>query len=132
MGSNIWAAYVRAVTSGEKQEVTAEKIGQSQGNISKWKTGKVVPDEAAVVAQFAQAYGRNVLEAFVAAGFLGESDAGRGLPAASRRYLAEVRRDHEEAAAALAAIRERLPARSPRRDKLSRPDNDVTEGRNQR
>lgn len=92
MGSNIWSAYVRAVSPrAERQEDIAAKIGVKQATVSRWLTGKSVPDEGAPVAAFAKAYGRNVLEAFVAAGLLTEEDAGRGLPVSSRRFLAGLR-----------------------------------------
>ena len=76
------------VPRDEKQSVTAENIGQTQATISRWRSGKAAPDEAAPVAAFAKAYGRDVLEAFVAAGLLELEDAGRGLSKYSREYLA--------------------------------------------
>ena len=88
MGTNLWAAYVAVVVpSGERQEDTGKRVGQTQATISRWLNGKAAPDEAAAVAAFAKAYNRNVLEAFVAAGFITEAEAGRGLPAESRRAL---------------------------------------------
>lgn len=93
MGSNLWSTYVLDVAprGAHKQSEIAERVGVSQGAISKWMAGKAVPDEAAPVAAFARAFGRNVLESFVAAGLLSEAEAGRGLPTASRQYLAELR-----------------------------------------
>lgn len=78
-----------------KQSEVAERTGLAQGTISKWQTGESVPDKAAHVASFARAFGRDVLEAFVAAGHLREAEAGRGLTPESRAYLAELREIHD-------------------------------------
>lgn len=84
---SIWSAYVRAVI-GDDSQTTAEAVtGIAQSTIGRWLRGAKAPTEAAKVAAFAQAYKRNVLEAFVAAGMLDEDDAGRGLPAKSRMFL---------------------------------------------
>lgn len=105
MGSSLWSAYVRSVAPRERQEDIAEKTGVSQSTISRWASGTVVPSEPAKVAAFARACGRNVLEAFVAADMLDEADAGRGLSAKSRRYLADLREQAATELAARAAIR---------------------------
>lgn len=121
MGTNLWAAYVAAVVpSGERQEDIGKRVGQTQATISRWLSGKTAPDEAAAVAAFAKAYKRNVLEAFVAAGFLDEAEAGSGLPDESRDFLADVRKDP-----AYHAFRRRLAQRMPDVD----PPDDVKESR---
>ncbi|WP_374457753.1 helix-turn-helix domain-containing protein [Nocardioides sp.] len=90
----IWAHYVRTVAESEEpgsdQAAIAARVGVSQGTVSRWLGGRYLPDKAAVVAAFAKAYGHNVLEAFVAAGMLTELEAGRGLPATSRRFLQQL------------------------------------------
>lgn len=93
METDLWAVYVTVVSAGaeERQQDVAERSGVTQATISRWAGGKATPTNPAKVAAFAKAYGRNVLEAFIAAGMLEEEDAGRGLPARSRRYLAELR-----------------------------------------
>lgn len=120
MGSNLWSTYVLDVAprGGHKQSEIADRAGVSQGAISKWMAGKAVPDKAVHVAGFARACGRNVLEAFVAAGLLSEADAGRGLPPASREYLAELREVHARLPqgvdpAAYRAVRKTLAERIP-------------------
>lgn len=58
----------------DQQQEAARKAGFNPSTISRWlKTGK--PGEAGNVAAFARAYGRPVLEAFVAAGFLKPEEA---------------------------------------------------------
>lgn len=74
-----------------------------QGTFNRWKTGASVPNKAADVARFATDCGRNVLEAFVAAGMLDEMQAGRGLPAESRRFLASLSEGGSSVAGAMAA-----------------------------
>lgn len=103
----LWSVYVDAVAPREqhRQEDIAEASGVTQATVSRWLNGKVVPDRAVEVAAFAKAYGRNVLEAFVAAGLLSEDEIGRGLPASSRRYLAELRERSAEEEGARAAVR---------------------------
>lgn len=88
---HLWSLYVRRVideaTPGADQTTVAKRAGTTQATISRWLTGRYLPDKAAPVAAFAQAYNRNVLEAFVAAGMLEEETAGRGLPSSSHRFL---------------------------------------------
>ena len=54
--------------------VIAEKVGVTEPNVSRWKRSQQVP-RAEYVAEFARAYNRPVLEAFVAAGFLTAEEA---------------------------------------------------------
>lgn len=71
-----WWAYVQHVTSGAPQITIAKKTDINGSTISRWRTSEPQP---ANVVTFAKAYGRPVLEAFVAAGFLSEEDAGAQL-----------------------------------------------------
>lgn len=87
----LWAAYVATFGQGMTQAQIGQKAGVDQATVGRWLNGKNVPTDAAVVANLALAFGRNPLEAFVAASFLTEEQAGRGLEAESREVLAELR-----------------------------------------
>lgn len=89
MEGNLWAAYVRRLMGDEQGADLARRISAGAPAISRWRNG-LVPNSANV-ADLARAYGHNPLEAFVAAGMLDESEAGRGLKAVERRFLADVR-----------------------------------------
>lgn len=91
---NLWARYVREVTQGATQSDVAAKCEPpvNQSTVGRWLRGDYTPTDAATVAAFALGHGRNVLEAFVAAGMLTEADAGEGLPKESVDYLAALRR----------------------------------------
>lgn len=91
MPERLWSAYVKAVSGDALQAETAAKSHVEPSTISRWRSGREVPTSAAKVASFARAHDRNPLEAFVAAGMLDEAEAGRGLSAAERRFLAELR-----------------------------------------
>lgn len=78
-GQNLWSAYVRTVADGEEQAAIAERAAVSQGTVSRWLSGRYIPDKAAPVVGFARAYGREVLEALVAAQMLTLDEASRGL-----------------------------------------------------
>ncbi len=80
---NMWQQYVAAVAGGATQTAIGERTGIAQSTIGRWLNGGYVPTEAAKVAAFAQAYERNPLEAFVAAGMLTQDEAGRGLDESS-------------------------------------------------
>lgn len=71
----MWAKYVIHLVGDEHWKVTRDRGGVSQGTISRWRNSELLPDKAAVVAYFARAYGRNPLEAFVAAGMLTMDEA---------------------------------------------------------
>lgn len=71
-----WKDYVLRLTDGENQKAVSARTGIDQATISRWRRGETSPNSPATVAHFAQAYGANVLEAFVAAGFLTEEEAG--------------------------------------------------------
>lgn len=70
----MWWDYVQQVAKGAKQAEIAERAGVNQVTVSRWKKGaeSARPEN---VAAFARAYGRPVLEAFVAAGFLTAEEA---------------------------------------------------------
>ena len=83
-----WAEFVKKLMRGEQQLAIAERAGVNQGTISKWVRGVETPKSPAVVAHFAQAMDGNVLEGFVAAGFLSPEDA--GMPPAPAVSFAEL------------------------------------------
>jgi transcriptional regulator with XRE-family HTH domain len=70
-----WWDYVQQVSEGASQVDIAKKVDISSATVSRWKTNAAAGDPAPVAA-FARAYGRPVLEAFVAAGFLTAEEAG--------------------------------------------------------
>jgi transcriptional regulator with XRE-family HTH domain len=70
--NNRWSAYV-AQHGGDNQTEIARQTGLSAASISRWKSSAPKPEN---VARFANAYGRPVLEALVAAGHITEEQAG--------------------------------------------------------
>lgn len=68
-----WWEYVVSVSGGATQTAIADRTGVTQSSINRWRTTQPKSDN---VVSFARAYGRPVLEAFVAAGFLTAEDAG--------------------------------------------------------
>ncbi|VEW13511.1 Uncharacterised protein [Brevibacterium casei] len=68
-----WNDYVARVAEGETQATIAAKLGVSGPTVSRWKKFGPRPEN---VSTFARAYGRPVLEAFVAAGYLTPEEAG--------------------------------------------------------
>lgn len=89
----LWPHYVASVANGATQREIAEAAGVNQATASRWLSGSVVPTNAANVASFAQAYKRNVIEAFIAADLLSFKDARGALPAKGRRFLADLRHE---------------------------------------
>lgn len=69
-----WSSYLQEHTQGEVGRVTADKLGVTESNVSRWRRGGQTPDARHVV-NFARVYGRPVLEALVAAEFLTEAEA---------------------------------------------------------
>lgn len=67
-----WWQYVTAVGGGASQAAIARRAGLSPATVSRWQSSEPHPRN---VAAFALAYGRPVLEAFVAAGFLTDEQA---------------------------------------------------------
>ncbi len=88
--NGLWALYVATLGEGKTQRQVGEMTGVDQATVGRWLRGEKIPTEAGVVAKLAQGFGRNPLEAFVAAGFLSVDDAGRGLERDSRRLLASL------------------------------------------
>lgn len=89
--TQLWSAYVLHISDGKKQDEIAAAADVNQATVSRWVNARKVPTEAANVAYLARAFGRNPLEAFVAAGMLKESEAGKGLSDESRRLLSGLR-----------------------------------------
>lgn len=90
MADNLWSLYVRrliAISGHDRESDFLRGLTVQQGTFNRWKNGEKVPTNPAAVALFAKECGRNVLEAFVAAGMLTRQEAGRGLPVASARFL---------------------------------------------
>lgn len=87
----LWSRYLLHIANGATQLEIGNAVGTTQVTISRWLTKGLVPTSAPVVATVARAYGRNPLEAFVAAGMLNEDEAGRGLDNDSRELLAGLR-----------------------------------------
>lgn len=83
----MWSAYVCAVIGDEAQQEVADAVGVSQATISRWKAGETVPTSHAAVASLALHYGRNPIEAMVAAGMLDVETAGPALRDDDRRHL---------------------------------------------
>ena len=75
-----WPEYVRRLSRGDNQVTIEARTSIDQGTVSRWLNGKTTPSPAQA-AKFAQSYDGNVLEAFVAAGFLTAEEAGSPPPA---------------------------------------------------
>jgi hypothetical protein len=73
MNSQEWGRYVRHVIGSDNQPTVAAKVGVDQTVVGRWKKG-MVPSPANV-GSFAQEYGRDILEAFVAASFMSADQA---------------------------------------------------------
>lgn len=72
-----WTDYVQNVIEpGERQIDIAARTGIDQTTISRWLSGEQKSITPRSVALFARGYDRPVLEGFVVAGFLTESEAG--------------------------------------------------------
>ncbi len=103
VNTDIWSTYVRRLLRDSYQSEAAfvKELSVPQGTFNRWKNGLYTPTKAADVAQFATECGRNVLEAFVAAGMLTLDEAGKGLPAKSRQFLADLGGDEGGSVASL-------------------------------
>lgn len=88
---SVWANYVKAVTEPEShaQKEIAARAGVVQSTVGRWIRGSYTPDDAAVVAKFAESYGRNPVEAWVAAGVLTVEAAGVALTKSDLAFLEE-------------------------------------------
>lgn len=74
-----WTTYVKRVIGNDTQTQVAAKTGINQTTISRWLNPDPTKDRrisSQSVAAFARGYGREVLEAFVVAGFLTKEEAG--------------------------------------------------------
>lgn len=86
-----WPEYVRRLSRGDNQVAIEARTSVDQGTVSRWLRGKTTPSPGQA-AKFAQSYGGNVLEAFVAAGFLTAEEAGVP-PAAPQGFAAMIDAD---------------------------------------
>ena len=86
-----WPEYVRRLSRGDNQVAIESRTSIDQGTVSRWLRGKTTPSPGQA-AKFAQSYGGNVLEAFVAAGFLTAEEAGVP-PAAPQGFAAMIDAD---------------------------------------
>lgn len=105
-----WSTYVRALTRDEPQDRVGRKAGVNGSTVHRWRNGSR-PGRPAEVAALAVAYGGNVLEAFVAAGYLTPEQAGVP-PKAAPDWTAV---SDEELLAEVAARMDHGTARTPRR-----------------
>lgn len=119
MNDVTWAEYVRAVIGSDSGRAVAQMIGQSESAISRWKTGAVVPEPRQAVA-FARAYGRQPIEALIAAGYLTAEEAGRTDEAPRALQL----RDFTDLELATEMLR-RVEATPGEHDILTRPVDDT-------
>jgi transcriptional regulator with XRE-family HTH domain len=85
--TGIWPAYIEKVSGTTSRRDIARASGVSPSAISRWFTGDTQPTDAGNVAAIAIAYGRNPVEAFVAAGLLDLHDAAKGLTRSEVRLL---------------------------------------------
>lgn len=79
-----WSEYVRRVIGDDRQVDVFAKTGIDQGTISRWLTADRPPVSPQAARAFARAYGRSVVEAFVVAGFLDESETEVPVPTSDR------------------------------------------------
>jgi transcriptional regulator with XRE-family HTH domain len=70
-----WGDYVTRISKTSVTTEIAKATGINQSSVYRWLREDAIPTTAHA-ARFAQTYGRNVLEAFVAAGFLTREEAG--------------------------------------------------------
>lgn len=120
MGPVMWWEYVQRVSGGATNTAIAELIGVTPSSVARWKDSRPDPARA---RDFAIAFDRPVLEAFIEAGFLTAEEAGQ-LPAAEPD-LAELPDD-----ALLDELRRRL--RGAQRDGRGGPDGRDGDGRRKR
>jgi hypothetical protein len=113
---NSWPAYVRALTGDEPQDSVGKKVGLNGSTINRWRNGSR-PGNPAEVAALAVAYGGNVLEAFVAAGYLTAEQA--GVPPKARPDWSAV--SNRELLEQLAARLDPDAARAPKRGRRPKP-----------
>lgn len=110
---SMWAAYLEAVSGEDTQTDIANRLGIAQSTVSRWLDGRTVPTNSAVVAKFAQVYGRNPIEAMVAAGMLDLITAGAALTDDDRKFLRRVGATNRSRSDAAATKRLRGRRRRP-------------------
>lgn len=98
--NRLWASYVNAIVGDMPAQAVADRIaervgqGVSQPTVSRWLRGEASAEiKPANVAAFATAFGRAVLEAFVAAGLLTIDDVGPGLDDESIAFVVQLKSD---------------------------------------
>jgi transcriptional regulator with XRE-family HTH domain len=75
MNETSWSRYVKRTSRNASGSEIEAVTGIGQSTVSRWLVSATLPSPAHA-AKFAHSYGGNVLEAFVAAGFLTEEEAG--------------------------------------------------------
>lgn len=85
-----WPRYLELVSGTTVRKAIGKAAGVSESAASRWLNGETRPTNAVHVAKFAQTYGRNPLEAFIAAGLLSIEQASKALDLDARRMLREV------------------------------------------
>jgi transcriptional regulator with XRE-family HTH domain len=71
-----WSAYVRRVVGDMNQLDIAARTGLAQTNVGRWLRGAPGQPRAESAVQFARTFGREPLEALIAAGYLTAAEAG--------------------------------------------------------
>lgn len=84
-----WSAYVRLLAGDEPQSRIGERAGVNQTTASHWLRGRVAPKTASAAA-FAVSFGRNPIEAFIAAGLLDLEHGAAALGADELALLADL------------------------------------------
>lgn len=125
-----WAEYVSTLTKGVGIDESGRRVGVDGSTISRWRNGKAMPRNPAEAAALAVAFGADVLEAFVAAGYLTPAEAKRprvqSLKAVPDRVLVdEIARRLGQGGATVTPIR---PDLSPVDDTLDAAALDAKEG----
>lgn len=99
----LWAAYVRAVAGDVPAQAIADRIsehigrGISQPTVNRWLNGQYSGElKPGNVAAFATAFGRPVLQAFLAAGLLNREDVEKGLTPTQIAYVLELEHERRE------------------------------------
>lgn len=114
-----WWKYVEQVARGDTQARIGARIGVTGPSIGRWSKG-ALPDPSTAAA-FAREYGRPVLEAFVAAGFLTAEEA-KQRP--SQRHSITAYDDDE----LVKDISRRLTQRKGERDAQAKPKQKIVNG----
>ena len=70
-----WSDYLQAIAGDDTGRQIAQKTGNSESTVSRWRSGAYLPEPRQAVA-VARIYARNPIEALIAAGYLTEDEAG--------------------------------------------------------